>query len=144
VTFTNNYIEENHGNSGMFATVFFAILDPRSGRRKYVNCGHRLTLIAGKKGSLRALPLTGPAIGAICRPVFTVLTEALMPGELLFAYIDRLTDAVNLQEEPFTLVRLKPVLACGSKPSHVVADVQQNLNKFCRGARQFDDMPGWR
>ncbi len=140
VTFTNNYIEENHGETGMFATVFFGILDTHSGVLKYVNCGHMPPLIAGERGSLRALSLTGPAVGAIRRPDFVVVREVLRPGELLFAYTDGLTDAVNAQDEYFTPARLKPILAGGGKPSTVVAAVREKIDDFTRGAKQFDDI----
>jgi len=140
VTFTNNYIEENHGKTGMFATVFFAILDTRTGMLKYVNCGHLPPLITGEKGSLRGLSLTGPAIGAIRRPDIAVLKETLQPGELLFAYTDGLTDAINASNEYFTPARLKPILARGGKPSTVVAEVREKIDGFTRGAKQFDDI----
>ena len=40
IELTNNYIAETHGSTGMFATVFFGILDPRSGLLTYINGGH--------------------------------------------------------------------------------------------------------
>jgi len=140
VTFTNNYIEENHGKTGMFATVFFAILDTRTGVLRYINCGHMPPLIAGEKGRLRALSLTGPAVGAIHSPKFVVLKDELRPGELLFAYTDGLTDAINTTEEYFTPARLKPILSGGETPSAVVEKVKQSIAEFTRGAKQFDDI----
>ena len=140
VSFTNNYIEENHGKTGMFATVFFGILDTKSGVLKYVNCGHLPPLIVNTKGRLRALSLTGPAVGAIHNPDFVVLREVLNPGELLFAYTDGLTDAVNTSDESFTPSRLKPILSQGGSPSFIVQKVSEKLNEFAHGARQFDDI----
>ena len=45
ISLTNNYIAETHGDSGMFATLFFGILDPRDGKLIYVNGGHEPPLI---------------------------------------------------------------------------------------------------
>src|SRR5688572_21197570 len=40
VDLTNNYIATHHGNSNMFATVFFGLLDPQNGELLYINAGH--------------------------------------------------------------------------------------------------------
>ncbi len=140
VTFTNNYIEENHGKTGMFATVFLGILDTRTGVLRYVNCGHMPPLIYGEKGRLRALPLTGPAVGVIHSPEFAVLKEELRPGELLFAYTDGLTDAVNTRDEYFTSARLTPILSGSGTPSVIVEKVKKSIAEFTLGAKQFDDI----
>lgn len=140
VCFINNYIEENHGKTGMFATMFIAFLDTHTGTFKYVNCGHIPPLLVSSEGKLRALPLTGPAVGAIHNPDFTVLEETLQPGEWLFAYTDGLTDAENVDGEYFTPARLLPVLtSCGS-PSKLVEEVHSSVRNFTIGAKQFDDI----
>jgi CheY-like chemotaxis protein len=40
VAFVNDYIATVHGGENMFATVFFALLEPDSGRLHYLNAGH--------------------------------------------------------------------------------------------------------
>ena len=37
VPFTNNYIAQTHGDEGMFATLFFGVLNPSSGVMCYIN-----------------------------------------------------------------------------------------------------------
>jgi len=37
---TNAYIADIHGDAGMFATLFFGILNPTTGELRYVNGGH--------------------------------------------------------------------------------------------------------
>ena len=40
VPFTNNYIAQTHGDEGMFATLFFGVLNPETGQLYYINAGH--------------------------------------------------------------------------------------------------------
>ena len=42
---TNNYIIDNHGETAMFATIFFGVLDPDTGTLLYVNGGHEPPVI---------------------------------------------------------------------------------------------------
>lgn len=140
ICFTNNYIEGNHGKTGMFATIFFAMLDPKNGKLKYANCGHMPPLVINENGKVRALNLTGPAVGAIHDPDFVVMEETLQPGELLFSYTDGLTDAENVEGEHFSPARLLPLLVHGEKPSELLESIHKHLNDFTMGAKQFDDV----
>ncbi len=140
ICFTNNYIEENHGKTGMFATIFFALLDTHTGCLKFANCGHMPPLIVGVDGKVRALLLTGPAVGAIRDPEFTVLEDVLQPGELLFSYTDGLTDAENVDGEHFSPSRMLPLLKGGERPGDLLANIHTRLEDFTLGAKQFDDI----
>ena len=40
ISLTNKYIVETHGNTGMFATLFFGIFDQHTGLLTYINGGH--------------------------------------------------------------------------------------------------------
>ncbi len=40
MSLTNNYIAETHGNTSMFCTIFFGILDTQTGVLTYINGGH--------------------------------------------------------------------------------------------------------
>ncbi|NEP40917.1 MAG: SpoIIE family protein phosphatase, partial [Okeania sp. SIO2H7] len=40
VSLTNNYVAEYHGELGMFATLFFGVLEPETGLLTYINGGH--------------------------------------------------------------------------------------------------------
>src|SRR5262249_55326903 len=47
---TNNYIARSHGDTGMFATLFFGVLDPATGLLQYINGGHEPPMIIGRDG----------------------------------------------------------------------------------------------
>ena len=55
ISLTNNYIAETHGSTGMFATVFFGILDLRTCTLAYINCGHLPPLIIDRYGVKQSL-----------------------------------------------------------------------------------------
>jgi len=59
----NDYIARVHEHDSMFATVFLAVLDPRSGELVYVNAGHEAPVVRAPDGVCTRLPPTGPAAG---------------------------------------------------------------------------------
>ena len=61
---TNDYVAQHHGWMGMFATLFFGVLNPQTGRLAYVNGGHEPLLVIGPAGVRAQLGTTGPAVGS--------------------------------------------------------------------------------
>ncbi len=107
---TNNYISNTHGDSNMFATLFLSILEPQSGTLAFVNCGHEPPLIFSESELKERLQTTGPAVGIMPDASYRVAHTRLQRGELLFAYTDGVTDAVNETGEMFTRERLTALL----------------------------------
>lgn len=140
VLLANNYISEMHGNSGMFATVFLGILDTRSGSLKYINCGHIPPMVVTDRGLKRKLTLTGPALGAIPDPDYQTDSIVLQPGDLVYAYTDGLSDAVNLNNESFNVNDLLPLLSSGQSLVNLCPIIHQRVEDFSAGTKQFDDI----
>jgi serine phosphatase RsbU (regulator of sigma subunit) len=110
VVLTNDYIAETHSRANMFATTFFAVLDPATGVVSYINGGHEAPLIIAA-GSVRdRLAPTGAALGMMAGLPFTVAVANLAPGETLLAYTDGVTEARG-QEGLFGEDRLLAVIA---------------------------------
>jgi len=93
VALTNDYIARTHGRSNMFATIFFAILDPRTGDLAWVNGGHEPPILRRAGGAVERLMPTGPAVGAMPGMEFEARTARLAPGDLLLAITDGVTEA---------------------------------------------------
>jgi serine phosphatase RsbU (regulator of sigma subunit) len=105
VALTNNYIaQENEMN--MFATVLFAVLDPKSGKLFYINGGHEAAFVISQNGVKERLLPTGPAVGIFQEAKFEYKEIQLQPGEMLFAYTDGVIDARSPSEERFSKRRL--------------------------------------
>lgn len=93
VTRTNSYIARHHRQSHMFATTFFAVIDPPSGAMRYINAGHPAPVIVRADGGLLPLEATGPAMGFMPDSSFAVAKATIGPGDTLLAYTDGATEA---------------------------------------------------
>ena len=92
-----------------FATVFAAILDPRTGDLTYANAGHTYPVILGTD-AVFLKPDAGIAIGVIEDAQIPDKTMKLLPGQGVLLYTDGLTDALNAQTVPFGPERLLEAL----------------------------------
>jgi sigma-B regulation protein RsbU (phosphoserine phosphatase) len=139
---TNDYIARTHGSANMFATVFFAVLDPATGAVEYVNAGHELPSLLAADGAVRArLAPTGPAVGLMADLPFRVARECIGRGEMLVAYTDGVVDARNPAEESYGEDRLMAVLADGGATAQgLIERVDSALGSFIADAAQFDDI----
>ncbi len=138
---TNNYIIENHGDTNMFATLFFAVLDPATGAVIYVNAGHNPPAIVGSNGIKTRLNPTGPAVGIALDGPFEIGQAQLDPGDLLFIFTDGVTDAKNSKGERFTEKRM---LGLVTQPAQSAAGLLGGVDASVRlhigAAAQFDDI----
>jgi sigma-B regulation protein RsbU (phosphoserine phosphatase) len=101
VLLTNNYIAETHGETGMFATLFFGVLDPKNGTLAYINAGQQPPVLLHPDCSELPLTRTGPAMGVFPDIEYAVERVTLKTGDVLLAYTDGLTEATNPQGELF-------------------------------------------
>ena len=138
---TNNYIAETHKGSGMFATLFFGILDPQDGRLIYVNGGHEPPLIL-RNGKVReTLSKTGPAVGAVHNGHFEVRCAQLNPGELFFAFTDGAPESKDPRGDFFGRKRLLDLVQAHRGSAQALIDhIGVELHQYMDGATQFDDI----
>jgi phosphoserine phosphatase RsbU/P len=137
---TNNYIANTHGDTGVFATVFFGLLDPSTGTLSYINAGHECPLVIHSNGACTCLKKTGPALGAIPDKEFVVHEVQLDPGSLLFAFTDGAPDALNCAGEPFGKQRLFSLVDGNASAETLLAGIGAQLNDHMAGTEQFDDI----
>jgi serine phosphatase RsbU (regulator of sigma subunit) len=137
---TNNYIARVHERAHMFATVFFGIFDPDTGRLDYVNAGHESALVVAACQVKQRLGPTAPAMGLMPDCRIEVASTTLDVGDLLFAYTDGVVDATDTHDA-FGEHRLVELL--GRK--HVSAEAMiesltQALQTHSTGIAPFDDI----
>jgi serine phosphatase RsbU (regulator of sigma subunit) len=140
ISLTNNYIIETHGDTGMFATIFFGIFDTHTGLLTYINGGHLPPQLINKHGVKDNLTLTGPAVGGIQDAEFTVREVMIEPGDIFFAYTDGLTDTENTAGETFNEKGLIPMFYLDQTLSSILHKIQKQLDAFSTGTRQIDDI----
>jgi len=137
----NNYISITHEQAGMFATIFYGILDPQKAELTYINGGHEPPIIMGPEGIKANLVPTGPAVGLYPDLDFKVRTITLAPDDLLLVYTDGVTDARNRAGEAFTKERLLKMAGNSSRTAVDLIDtIKSRLDKHIFGADQFDDI----
>jgi serine phosphatase RsbU (regulator of sigma subunit) len=91
---------ENH--SGMYFTMFYAVLDPVSGRLRYSSAGHPPALLRASAGSIRSqLALKNPPIGITAGRAFGQAETQLDPGERLYLFSDGVFEIRELSFEDF-------------------------------------------
>jgi sigma-B regulation protein RsbU (phosphoserine phosphatase) len=141
VLLTNDYIANTHGELGMFATLFFGVLEAESGVLLYTNGGHPPVLVVGEGGVRAQLGPTGPALGVIPGAEFRVEQAVIAPGELCFGYTDGVVDMRDRAGERFGTERLQRLLAATpGSAQDAIDDLREALRRHSHGAEMFDDV----
>jgi len=136
---TNDYIATNHWQMGMFATVFFGILDPKTGSLNYINAGHEPPFVIGKQ-EIRRLAATAPAVGLMPDAAFKIARDRLQPGDIFFGYTDGATEAKNPEGKLFGLKRLEALLDRSFCARDLLDRIETAVFDYIDDAPQFDDI----
>jgi len=140
---TNRHILSDIHTS-QFVTLFYGVLDPRTGSLVYSSAGHTPAYIvracAGQE--IHMMPCTGMPLGILHDQDWLQHTVQLAKGDLLVVYTDGLTEAQSEQGEFFGVGRLLDVLRAGSQrsTSDIEHAVLAQLDDFTGGAVQSDDV----
>jgi phosphoserine phosphatase RsbU/P len=138
---TNDYMLRNHADANMFATTFFAVLDPATGQLNYVNGGHNPPVLIGADGIKDRLKPTGPAPGILPNVDYHIGQAQMEPGDILFAFTDGVTDAKNPAGQLFTDKRMLELIEPRAESALALLDrVDDALRAHISTANQFDDI----
>ena len=141
VALTNNYIAQEHYQMSMFATLFFGVLNPKTGLLSYISGGHVPLFIVGSTGVKERLNSTGPPVGMMPDRKFKIQQVQLEPGDILIGYTDGVTEARAPGGEFFTLGRVRSLLEQpATSASDLLKRIQTNLFAYIDDAPQFDDI----
>jgi len=123
----------------MFVTLFYAVLDTRSGVLDHVNAGHNPPLLRRADGSVQWLARgRNPALGAFEGMAFCADQVTLAPGDGLLLYTDGVTEAHSADGLLFGEQALVQALqGDGASP---VPSVVAAVRAFEAGAPQADDI----
>jgi len=142
VSLTNEYLAKEHGEEGMFVTLFFGIIDPSTGKVFYVNGGHEPVMVMGEKGIKLSLGAGGPALGPIQGAAYEVKTIQLETGDILLGYTDGVTEARSKTRGFYTRARLESIIDKGFDGSSAafLKMIKTDLFAFTKNAAQSDDI----
>ena len=143
LTGVNTYMAQTHARSGMFATAFVFAYDEKRQQLTHVVAGHELPLI-WHDGQINQLALGGPALGLFETATFTTHQCTLVPGELLLAFSDGLTDARDAEGQSFGIERVKTLLHSRAQQGCSAEELRQAMERAVKAhigkAEQFDDV----
>jgi CheY-like chemotaxis protein len=135
-------LSDTHGN--MFVSVFYAVLEPDTGRMRYTNAGHNPPLlISTQKGKpIDRLRGTGMALGVEENTSWKQKITKFKPGDVLVLYTDGITDASASSGDYYgdhrllDVVRSRPGCSASALRDLIYADV----NRFTGNSPLQDDM----
>jgi len=142
MTYLNNALLEQNV-SGMFVTLFYGVLNTRTGEIQFANAGHNFPYVHCAGGDVKVVEdKGGPMLGLFPGVNFNQSKVQLAPGDCIVVYTDGVTEARDPTGEFFEDARLVSFLRDrGAEPvEQLVKDLHEHLLKFAAGAPQADDI----
>jgi serine phosphatase RsbU (regulator of sigma subunit)/dihydrofolate reductase len=140
-----NRLLYNASDSNRYATFFYAELDCASRTLHYVNGGHNPPAVLREEdGAWRVLRLGdgGPVIGLLAGALYKEQMLHLLPGDILLAFTDGISEAMNASEDEWGEDRM--IAEAQAHADLSAEELLQHLfraaDAFAAGATQHDDM----
>jgi serine phosphatase RsbU (regulator of sigma subunit)/dihydrofolate reductase len=131
--------------SNRYATFFYAELDCDSRTLHYVNGGHNPPAVLRREdGAWKVFRLEdgGPVVGLLAGAAYKQQMLQLLPGDILLAFTDGISEAMNTVEDEWGEDRM--IAEAQAHANQTAAELMQRLfraaDAFAAGAPQHDDM----
>ncbi len=137
-----NKMLQVNSQGGFFVTVFYAIVDLKTGKVSYTCAGHNPPVLLSQNRAAQQLPRGGIALG-ILDEVFLQDQELLLQqGDTLVLYTDGITEAINRDQALYGLERFLKVLEANRKLSsaQLIQATLADLELFREGEVFSDDI----
>ena len=128
---------------GRFVTFVLVMIDTKKNKMSVVNAGHMSPIIRHKNGQLEEFPeeAVGLPIGVLDDFEYEVVEKEIQPGDVVVIYTDGVSEAMNHQNELFSIERIrglmeKNALSASELGGVILADVKKHAN----GRDQNDDI----
>ncbi len=131
--------------SNRYATFFYGQYDPASRQFTYVNAGHNPPMLfhcSNGKWDVCRLEACGTVVGLLDDACYLQQSMTIAPGDVLIAFTDGISEAMNAAEEEWGEERLiDTVKGClAMPPSDIISCIMRSADTFAAGAKQNDDM----
>jgi sigma-B regulation protein RsbU (phosphoserine phosphatase) len=127
-----------------YATFFYGELDLASRALTYVNAGHNPPMLFRQSTDgldVERLDTGGPVIGLMENCVYRQDRVTLAHGDVLVAYTDGISEAMNAADEEWGEERLMEAARTRGVPARMLIDrLMTAADTFVAGAQQHDDM----
>jgi len=132
-----------HHIPGMFVSVFYAVIDPKTSQVEFANGGHQLPFKGGDH--IEPVELTGGhgvILGIMPDMEYEQESVTLKSGEYLFVYTDGVSEAFNSEREAFSEERLADGLSkiTNGSAEIIVERINDIIDEFVGEADQHDDI----
>jgi len=142
LSYVNNLLC-NESVSCMFVTVFYAILNTKTGEMEYANAGHNPPYILNNNGQYRILESLGDIVLGVYDGIeFKTGSTTIKPQEGILLYTDGVTEAFNTKGEEYTDDRLRNLLSAfeNNDVEKVINAIVEDVKLFSHRAPQSDDI----
>ncbi|MBN1896031.1 SpoIIE family protein phosphatase [bacterium] len=125
-----------------FATLFYGILDFASHAVRCCNAGHNYPFLFSGGRDPHLLVTGGPVLGFMEGIPFEQASYPLSPGDLLLAYSDGITEALNPSEDQYGEEKLAEIIRRNKNLSarELIQKILDDVGHFSANAQQEDDM----
>jgi len=129
--------------TSMFVSVFYGVLDTRTGEVSYSNGGHNAPYIVRRDGRVdHTDPIGGPVLAMLVDSKYDFGQTVLDPGDAIFMFTDGVTEARNFDDQEFSESALEQFL--GQTHSLPLGDITRQvideIQRFAGDAPQADDI----
>ena len=138
----NDFLEQNNSED-LFVTLFYGVLDERTGRFVYANGGHNPPILVDSDGATPLKTTGGVALGMFDGLDYDHAHVDMEPGARLVLFSDGVTEAFNDSDEAFgddRLLDTTRALPEEQGPDADVNDIVNAVDEFAGDAPQFDDI----
>lgn len=129
--------------SSDFATLFYAVLDVRNKRFTYANAGHVPPMLL-RGGEVRNLTTGGSVLGIDASLAWPQEAVQLQSGDVLLAHTDGLNEAMNFDDEPFGLDRVRESLVWSVQQEEAAEGIAKGIlwrmRRFAGLQTRLDDL----
>lgn len=128
---------------GMFATIFYGVLDIEKRTVQYCNAGHNMQYVyRANQDEFVPLASKGIPIGVTKEQSYETNEVSLEPHDVLFTVTDGVVEAVNDKGEEFGMDRLFDVVRkyASTNSTTIVNSIVREVETWANGVPQWDDI----
>jgi len=127
------------GSNRSFMTLFYGLLDPRTGRMEYVGAGHPYPMLRRSDGEIVELGRGGLPLGIRDRLSSPTGEVVIDPGDQLLLYTDGIVETVDPAGDDFGYERLRRALEFGGSTAAIHDRIVREVVAFQGDAVVHDD-----
>jgi sigma-B regulation protein RsbU (phosphoserine phosphatase) len=133
----------SEGDSGLFVTAVYVVVNTKTGAMEYSCGGHFAPLLVRAGGTVEEAPAAGGMVLGVDSDAHYDSGQAMLqPGDLMMLYSDGVTEAANRAGDFYGEERLAATMSgvAGADERTAVIVLAADIKTFADGHRQSDDI----